>query len=263
MLTCRRTKRAPSERDGYAVVLLHAFPLSSGMWKQQLDALENASIATIAPNAYGIEGSEKQESWTFAQYARDLADLLDRTGCRKATIAGLSMGGYQAFEFWRRFPERTASLVLCDTRAEADAPEAAMQRQEFINAVIQRGAGEAADRMMPNYFTPDTVHANPELVERTKALITAQSVTAITSAMKAIMGRADATALLHDISCPVLVMNGREDRLTTSDTATQIAESIPGATIELIGNAAHLSNLERPEEFNRALLDHIRQVTTA
>lgn len=261
MLTCKKTTAAQDCNHGYAVMLLHAFPVSSDMWVQQLDALEKDKTAAIAPNSYGIEGSEERASWNFREYAEELAGMLDAIGCRKATIVGLSMGGYQALPFYRLFPERTASLVLCDTRAEADAADAAIQRQEFIDAVERGGPEEAVKRMIPNYFTPETHNGNPQLVKRAETMIAAQSVTAITSAMKAIMSREDSRALLPQISCPVLVLNGLEDRLTTPETAEGIAAGIPGAAIELIENAAHLSNMEQPDRFNRALLDHIRQVT--
>ncbi|MBM3163301.1 MAG: alpha/beta fold hydrolase [Chlorobi bacterium] len=260
MLTSRTTGIAPEDNEGHAVLLLHAFPVSSGMWEPQLGALAEAGIAAIAPNAYGIEGSEEKTAWTFEGYARELALLLDGIGCRKASVVGLSMGGYQAFAFYRLFPEHTASLVLCDTRAEADVPEAAKQRQEFIEAVENRGPAEAAGRMMPNYFTPETFSANPALARQTEAMITGQSVTAITAAMKAIMQREDSSRLLPAITCPVLVLNGRKDRLTNPETATAIAKSIPGAKLELIDEAGHLSNMEQPERFNRALLDHLRKV---
>jgi non-heme chloroperoxidase len=259
MLTCRTNGIAPAERGGQAVLLLHAFPVSSEMWQQQLEALEKASIPAIAPNAYGIEGSEEKKTWTFEEYARELAVLLDSLGCRKATVAGLSMGGYQAFAFYGLFPERTASLVLCDTRAEADKPEAAKQRLDFIEAVEKEGAGAAVKRMIPNYFTPETFRANPSLARQAEAMIMRQSPAAIMSAMKAIMNRRDSTPMLARIACPVLVINGLEDSLTTAETARSIAGSIPGAELELIAGAAHLSNMEQPEKFNQALLDHVRR----
>ncbi len=262
MLTSRTTRALPPCSDLHTVLLLHAFPLSAAMWDGQLRALEEAGIAAIAPNSYGIEGSPEKTDWTFEEYARDISAMLDESGCTKVTVAGLSMGGYQAFAFYRLYPERTASLVLCDTRAEADAPEAARQRQEFIEAVETGGPGEAVRRMMPNYFAPATYTSDPSLVDRAAAMITRQSPAAITSAMKAIMKRADATAMLPDISCPVLVLNGSEDRLTTPETARAIAAGIPGARLELIGDAGHLSNMERPGAFNRALIDHIVRLGT-
>ncbi|MGB0131959.1 alpha/beta fold hydrolase [Chlorobium sp.] len=262
MLTCRTTKNPQSRRGLHTVVLLHAFPLSAAMWDAQLMALEEAGIAAIAPNAYGIEGSPEKTDWTFEEYARDISAMLDEAGCGKVTVAGLSMGGYQAFAFYRLYPERTASLVLCDTRAEADAPEAARQRQEFIEAVETKGPGEAVKRMMPNYFSPATYTADPSLVERAAAMITCQSPAAITSAMKAIMKRADSTALLSGITCPVLVLNGSEDRLTTPETARSIAEGIAGSRLEMIADAGHLANMEKPEAFNHALLEHIGRLGT-
>jgi non-heme chloroperoxidase len=262
MLTCRTTGDLQAGCALHAVLLLHAFPLSAAMWDEQLRALEEAGISAIAPNAYGIEGSPEKTDWTFEEYARDISAMLDEKGCTKVTVAGLSMGGYQAFAFYRLYPERTASLVLCDTRAEADAPEAARSRQEFIEAVETGGPGEAVRRMMPNYFASATYTSDPSLVDRAAAMITRQSPVAITSAMKAIMKRADASALLPDIACPVLVLNGSEDRLTTPETARAIAAGVPGSRLELIEDAGHLSNMERPEAFNRALIDHIGRLGT-
>ena len=261
MLTSRTNGISPAEHDGQAVLLLHAFPVSSEMWQQQLDALEKASVPAIAPNAYGIEGSEEKKDWTFEEYARELAVLLDNFGCRKATVAGLSMGGYQAFAFYALFPERTASLVLCDTRAEADTPEAAKQRRDFIEAVEKEGAATAVRKMIPNYFTPETFRVNPSLARQAEGMIMRQSPGAIISAMKAIMNRRDSTPMLARIACPVLVINGLEDSLTTVETARNIAGSIRGAELELIAGAAHLSNMEQPEKFSVALLDHIRRTT--
>lgn len=257
MLTSLKNAIAPSDNDGHAVVLLHAFPLSADMWRFQIDALEEAGVAAIAPNAYGIEGSEGKKVWGFEEYAHELATLLDTYGCMKAAVAGLSMGGYQAFALYRLFPQRIHSLVLCDTRAEADDPEAVRSREAFIEAVEKNGATEAASRMMPNYFTPQTRKSNPSLVQQAERMIIRQSPETITSAMRAIMNRTDSTAMLKTISCPVLVLNGSEDCLTTAETARSIAESVSGAALQLIPGAAHLANMEQPKLFSRALLDHL------
>ena len=260
MLTYFRADPAGCGTKSHAVLLLHAFPLSAAMWQLQIEPLVHKGMTVIAPNAYGIEGSEAKESWTFTDYAHELALLLESLDIEKATIVGLSMGGYQAFEFYRVYPEKTASLVLCDTRAEGDTPEARLAREEFIGAIETGGSQEAIRRMIPNYFTPATYTTRTGLVAQAESMIRAQPAGVITAAMRAIMMRSDATSLLATISCPVLVLNGAEDKLTTPETARSISSRISGSQLHLIADAGHISNMEQPEVFNLALLDHIEQV---
>ncbi|NTU57366.1 MAG: alpha/beta fold hydrolase [Chlorobiaceae bacterium] len=246
--------------DAGNVVLLHAFPVSGAMWEPQVPALLQAGFGVIAPHVYGFDGSPMRIDWNMADYAHALARLLDSLGVEKATIAGLSMGGYQAFAFYRLFPERTASIVLCDTRANADAPEAYAQRMEFCRAVEANGPKEAADRMVPNFFAARTYDSNPGLVAKTREMITRQPAEAISDAMKAIAGRADATGLLPEIKCPVLILNGAEDRVTTPETAASMHSLVPGSKLEILPDAGHLSNLEQPDLFNRLLLEHLKSI---
>ncbi|MEI8185176.1 MAG: alpha/beta hydrolase [Chlorobiaceae bacterium] len=206
MLTYISANTASSGINNHVVLLLHAFPLSAAMWQPQIAALAEKGFTVIAPNAYGIDGSEEKECWTFTEYAHELSKLLESLGIKKATIAGLSMGGYQAFEFYRLYPDKTASLVLCDTRAEGDAPEARTTREEFIFAVKTGGAEEAIRRMIPNYFTTETYAKRPELVAQTEDIIRKQPANVITGAMRAIMMRSDASTLLASIQCPVVVI---------------------------------------------------------
>jgi len=242
------------------VLLLHAFPLSAAMWRPQLEALGSAGYAVVAPNAYGIAGSGEREGWSFTDYAHELATLLETLNIERATVVGLSMGGYQAFEFYRLYPGKTASLVLCDTRAEADAPAARSVREEFIGAVEAGGAEEAARRMIPNYFTAESSISKPELIAEVAAMIHEQSATVINAAMRAIMKRRDATPLLASIHCPVLILNGKEDKLTTPETAESMHTLTAGSQLLMLGGAAHISNMEQPQAFNSALLAHLEEV---
>ena len=246
--------------DKHAIVFLHAFPLAAAMWQPQLETFGKAGYAVIAPNAFGIAGSEEKDGWTFTDYAHALAGLLESLQVERATVVGLSMGGYQAFEFYRLYPGKTASLVLCDTRAEADAPAARSVREEFICAVETGGAEEAAGRMIPNYFTAETYTLRPELVAEAMTMIQEQPARIINQAMRAIMMRSDSTPFLASIRCPVLVLNGKDDRLTTPETAESMHALIAGSELRLLANAGHISNMEQPEAFSSALLAHIEAI---
>ncbi len=246
-----------SRGDQGTVLLLHAFPVSAAMWKPQIEFLEAAGYGVVAPHVFGFEGSPARLGWSMDEYAAELAALLDARGIDKVTVAGLSMGGYQAFAFWRLYPARTASIVLCDTRANADAPEAYALRMEFRKAIEEHGAPEAANRMVPNFFSSQ---AGAELADTARKIIERQSASAISEAMRAIAERPDSTGLLGHISCPVLILNGDADVVTTPETAAAMQAQIPGSKLEIIPEAGHLSNLEQPARFNSLLLEHLKSL---
>ena len=246
--------------DAGTVVLLHAFPLSAAMWEPQIAPLEAAGYRVVAPHVYGFDGSPSRPGWSMEDYAGDLAALLDSLGCGKVTIVGLSMGGYQAFAFRKLFPERTASIVLCDTRANADAPEALSHRMEFRKAVEANGSAEAASRMVPNFFASGTYTARPDLVSQVSDIILRQPASDISEAMRAIAERPDSIRLLPTITCPVLIMNGETDTVTPVVTASEMHAVIPGSKLELLPEAGHLSNLEQPDLFNRHLIGHLKSL---
>lgn len=242
------------------VILLHAFPVSAQMWEPQLAPLAESGYRVIAPWVYGFETTPSRPGWSMEDYAHDLARLIETLGWANATIVGLSMGGYQAMAFYRLYPELTASLVFCDTRANADSPETRAARGEFRKAVMAQGAAEAAVRMVPNFFSKETVASNQSLVSKTWDSIVRQTPNDISEAMRAIAERGDSTELLPDITCPTLIINGTEDIVTTPETAAAMHALIPGSRLELITGAAHLSNLDQPTQFNRILLDHLQSL---
>ncbi|MGC8775380.1 MAG: alpha/beta fold hydrolase [Chlorobaculum sp.] len=246
--------------DADNVLLLHAFPVSSQMWEPQLAPLAESGYRVIAPAVYGFESTPSRPGWSMDDYAHDLARLVEALGWKSATIVGLSMGGYQAMAFYRLYPELTKSLVLCDTRANADTPQAFSVRQEFRKAVMEKGSEEAAARMVPNFFAKETYASNQQLVEKTRKSIVRQTPEDISEAMRAIAEREDSTEMLTEITCPTLIMNGMEDTATPPEIAATMHALIPGSKLELIPSAGHLSNLDQPAMFNGILLEHLRNL---
>ncbi|HHE32729.1 MAG TPA: alpha/beta fold hydrolase [Chlorobaculum parvum] len=246
--------------DAGNVLLLHAFPVSADMWEQQLAPLAESGYRVIAPYVYGFDSSPSRPGWSMDDYAHSLARLIRALDWESATVVGLSMGGYQAMAFYRLYPELIDSLVLCDTRANADAPETLAARQEFRDEVMAKGSAEAAERMVPNFFATATYESNEPLVEKTRQSILRQTPEAISEAMRAIAEREDSTELLNEVTCPTLIINGMDDKVTPPETAAEMHALIPGSKLELIPDAGHLSNLEQPAMFNGILLEHLRRL---
>jgi pimeloyl-ACP methyl ester carboxylesterase len=111
--------------EGTPVLLVHGFPLNLTMWQPQIDALGDRwrLIAPDLKGAGGSEGPDEPSQYTVDSYADELKGLLDELGIDRVVLVGLSMGGYVAFAFLRKYADRVSALVLADTRAEADPPE--------------------------------------------------------------------------------------------------------------------------------------------
>ncbi len=245
----------------HAVLLLHAFPLSSEMWAPQLSMLEAEGISAIAPDVFGVEASPPKENWTFGDYIEEIASLLSSLRIEGVNVVGLSMGGYQAFELWRMFPQKVRSMVLCDTRAEQDNEDALANRRDFITAVREKGPEEAVARMLPNVFGPETYATRTAAVDSFKQIAMLQSGAVIAAAMQAIASRVDSVESLETITCPVTFITGMEDKLTPPPLAESMHRKVTGSTLHLIPEAGHLSNMELPERFNALLLEHLRHAT--
>lgn len=241
---------------GLPVVLLHAFPLNRSMWEPQIAALFG-ECRCIVPDLRGFGDSPQGGPYTMDRYADDVAALLDALQIEQAVVAGLSMGGYVAFALLRRHRKRIRALVLSDTRATADTPEAAQKRLDLIEVARTQGVDAVADRQLSGLVGKSTREKQPDLVERIRSIILRSSVEGIVGALDAMRTRLDSTPLLAGIDVPTLILVGEEDAVTPAKEARAMHEAIPKSRLEVIPEAGHLSNLERPAAFNRALSDFV------
>jgi 3-oxoadipate enol-lactonase len=251
-----------AKRDSL-VVLLHAFPLSAAMWQSQLDALKHAGYPAVAPHVFGVGDSPKKQNWSMDDYADALRELISSLSFKHATLVGVSMGGYQAFAFYRKFPDMVRSLVLSDTRADSDTDAARQSRKEFIAALEKNGIDEAVSRMASKLLGETTKQTEPQLTVFITDLIRQNSSSAVIEQLKALAGRADSGDLLANISVPTLVVVGEEDVLTPPDLARTIHAGVKNSMLKIIPKAGHLPNLESPNVFNEHLLAHLETLSPA
>jgi len=162
------------------------------------------------------------------------------------------MGGYAAFAFLRKYPQRVYGLILADTRPGADTPEAQANRENVAQIAETQGTGAIADLQVPRLLSEYTRQHHPEVEIRVRQMIEAATVQGIAAASRGMARRADSTDLLVSIACPTLVIVGEQDALTPPSVAQEYAAKIPGAQLVVISNAGHLSNLEQPEAFLQA-----------
>lgn len=246
---------APGQAALRTCVLLHAFPIGANLWEPQMREVP-AGWRLLAPDLRGFGGSTEADgagTGAMSDYAEDVASLLDELQIEQAVIGGASMGGYAAMAFLHSHHDRVAGLVLANTRAGADSPEARANRRNMLALVDREGASGVARDMMPKLVGASTRETNPDMEAHLRRLIKQQSPQAIRAAIHRMMHRPDSQPLLAKTTLPALIVTGDEDELIPTDESRAMAAAITGSTLVIVPKAGHLANLEQPDAFNNAL----------
>ena len=242
--------------SGIPVAFIHGFPHNRTLWSPQLSGLLDRARC-IAPDLRGFGESSRHGPFSIDQFADDVAMLLRSLGVRRAVVVGLSMGGYVAFSLWRRHRSLVRGLVLADTRAGADSDETRSKRLALIEVARTRGSGAVADGQITGMIGKTTRAKRPGMIDEVHRMLESASVEGIVGALEAMMARVDSTATLGTIDVPTLVVVGGEDVLTPPSESEILRDAIRNSRFEVIENAGHVSNLERPAAFNHVLSEFL------
>ena len=247
---------------GRPVVLLHAFPLARIMWAPQIEALQDA-YRLIVPDLPGFGGSRGFTATpSLDRMADSVAELLDELKVgERIVLGGLSMGGYTALAFARRYAERLRGLILADTKAEADDAAGKANRDRLIAFASQNPARAVLDQMLAKLVGPETMARRPDVVEMIRQIAESQTSEGIIGALQAMRDRPDSGPSLSAIRVPALVVVGEQDALTPPTIAESLAARINGAKLVRIEGAGHLANLEKPDLFNAAVRSFLQGLT--
>jgi YbgC/YbaW family acyl-CoA thioester hydrolase len=244
--------------EGPAVLFVHGYPFDRSIWSHQVAALDG--YRRIAPDLRGMGGSDAPDlGYSMAIYAADLAALLDVLGVEEVVLCGLSMGGYIAFEFLRRWRRRVRGLVLMDTRAEADTADGRKARDASSALARDKGAEAVTEALLPKVLGRSTRTGASLTVERVRGMMSSTPVPGLVGALAAMRDRPDSTPLLAELAgLPTLILVGEEDELTPPEVARAMADRIPGARLVTVPASGHLPPVERPVETTRALQEFLR-----
>ncbi|HXY51829.1 MAG TPA: alpha/beta fold hydrolase [Terriglobales bacterium] len=238
---------------GPPVVLLHAFPAHHALWLPAARAL-TARYRAILPDLRGHgESAIGEGPATMEKHALDVACVLDDAGVGRALFAGVSIGGYVLFEFWRRFRERVAGLAIVDSRAQADTPEGRANRLKAAADVMEHGPEEFLQAQIPKLLGRTTMETRPDLVEGARQMMQKMSPQAIAQVQQGMAERPDSIPTLKTIHVPTLILIGEEDTLTTTADGDLMRQHLPNCELKVISRAGHYSPWEQPEEVGRLI----------
>jgi 3-oxoadipate enol-lactonase len=239
--------------SGPLVVFLHGIGGNRSNWEGQLDYF-GSRFCAVAWDGRGYGASDDPpQPLVFGDYAADLARLLDHLNAARAHLVGLSMGGMILQDFYARYPDRVATLALVDTSAGFGNTSEEMRRDFLARRLDPLERGHTPADIAP--AVTDVLiakQASAAVRVRVQASIAALRVEPYKQALRAIV-TTDFRAVLPRINVPTLVLVGEEDIVTPPELSDFLAQHIPGASLVKIAGAGHLTNLEKPAEFNTVL----------
>jgi 3-oxoadipate enol-lactonase len=238
------------------LALIHSLALDQHVWQPVAERLAaDVDILTYDCRGHGSSG-RPPGPYSLAQFADDLADLLDTVGWRTAAVAGASMGGSVAQAFATAHTERVLALGLVDTTAwyGPDAPQRWAERAEQAQA---RGLASLVDFQVTRWFSDEFREQHPEVVERNTRVFVANDIACYVATCH-MLGAFDLRRAVAQLQVPTAVIVGEQDYATPVEMARALHQAIAGSSLHVLPATRHLSPLEQPDSIAhllRALVD--------
>ncbi len=235
------------------LIFIHGFPLNKFLWNKQVEALkDNYRVIAYDIREHGDSEAGNVE-FSIELFVNDLICFMDVLKIEKASICGLSMGGYIALNAVENHPERFDALVLSDTHCIADSSETKEKRMKSIEDIQKDGLEKYAEDSVRNFFVPESLITKADEIAAVKKMILKTSRQSLYKTIIALYVREETCNILDKIKVPVLILVGEKDKITPPGAARFMHEKIQDSTLYIVKHAGHLSNMENPEEFNNQL----------
>jgi pimeloyl-ACP methyl ester carboxylesterase len=242
--------------QGPPMVLVHGAGDDGRAWQPQLAALSDEFTVVAWDEPGAGRSSDPPPDFTLADYASCLATLIESLALGPAHLAGISWGGTVVQELYRHRPGLAATLILADTYAgwKGSLPESEVRARVAGVREMLAAPAEHFDPTPPGLFAGDPPAEFLPLLGEMAAGVRLERL----EAQLSLMADADQRDLLPRIAVPTLLVWGELDMRSPLSVAHQFEQAIPESELVVIPGAGHISNLERPEEFNAAVREFCR-----
>ncbi len=245
--------------DKEPLIFVHAFPLSSKMWKKQVEYFQNKyHVFTYDIRGLG-ESKVSDYQYMMETFVNDFFSVIDNLGLGTISACGLSMGGYIILRALTKNPERFRAVILSDTKAEADDNDALINRSQSIIQIKNNGRGDFLKNFIKKLITEESFE-NQEIYNFLNNIMQEQSPEGICGAQIAIATRIDTLEKLKNINVPALIMVGEKDILIPIKYAYNMNKNLRNSDVIIVPGAAHLPNIENPEFFNNAIFTFLNKL---
>jgi 3-oxoadipate enol-lactonase len=248
---------------GPPLVLVHGFPFNHAMWQAQIGEFSKTH-RVLAPDLRGFgESTVTAGSVSLEDFADDIQGLLLAAVVNEPIIfCGLSMGGYVGWQFFRKYRAQLRAMILCDTRAVGDTPEAAEGRRKLADKVTTEGTQAVLEAMLPRLVSPQTVERRPQALAELRSIVLRNNPGGVAAALRGLATRPDCTSLLSTVDVPALLICGEDDAISSPAEMKAMAAAIPGAHYVEVPEAGHMTAMENPQAFNAAVSQFLRRLAT-
>src|SRR5687767_1120600 len=242
------------------IIFIHGFPFNKSMWNVQMDTLKD-NYRVIAYDIRGHGNSDAGiDNFFIELFVNDLLRLMEALGIEKSILCGLSLGGYIALNAVLKYPDRFDGLILNDTQCIADTPEIKENRCIAIIRIKEKGVELYADEIIKNLVAPESFTKKKNIVATVREMIISTTKHSLYNTLHALADRKETCSRLQEINIPVLIMVGKEDKITPIAAGQLMHEKILNSMLKIIQHAGHLSNLENPTAFNTHLVKFLELV---
>ncbi len=247
-------------KNNHPIIFVHGFPYDHSMWDNQIEALKDNYYCV----SYDIRGLGESYigdgQYTMEAFVWDLYSIIDELKLDKPTLCGLSMGGYIALRAVTKERERFGSLILCDTRSEADDNAGKLKRSNAINKINTKGVEAFVNEFVPGCFHPKIKKRNSEMYESILLECRKQNPIGVKGALFAMLSRLDTTEDLKNISVPTLVLVGKKDALTPPKVMKKLSQKISNSKFQIVPKAGHMTPLENPKFVTKSIADFLTKL---
>lgn len=245
----RLAYRVDGQEQAFPLVMVHALGMNLRMWDPQVAALrETWRLVRYDCRGHGASDVPVGD-YTLEQLGNDLIALLDTLQIERAHLCGLSLGGMVALWCAATYPQRVARVVLANTAARIGTRESWQAR---IEAVRAGGIAGIRDVLLSRFLSEAFRQQHPATVEQIGHIVGATNPLGYIGACAALR-EADLRKLARTIRLPALILAGALDESTPPSQAQELHTALAGSQLLVFDETAHLSNVERPQEFNESV----------
>ncbi|MCB0195742.1 MAG: alpha/beta fold hydrolase [Anaerolineae bacterium] len=245
--------------SGFPIIFGHSYLWDNAMWQPQIAAL-STTYRCIVPDlwSHGCSDPPPSNPYSVEELAEDMWTFAQALGLEQFAVVGLSVGGMWGAHLALDHPEAVSALVLLDTYLGSEPAETHVRYFGMLRIVEKTGIipTPLQDEIVPLFFSPITIQQDPDMVSHFKANLSsfdAAQISGIVGMGQGIFSRTSQLERLHQITAPTMIIVGADDKSRPPHEAQKMAENIPGATLEVIPDAGHISNLEQPKQVTQLL----------
>jgi 3-oxoadipate enol-lactonase len=236
------------------LVFSNSLATTIAMWDEQASALKN-KFRVLRYDQRGHGGTEAPAGrYAFDTLLADAIGLLDALSIKKAHFAGLSMGGATALGLAEKHPDRFDRIIVCDSPCQS-TPQSSQQWEERIVVAKDKNMDALVEPTIARWFPAETVAKNPPHLDKVRGMIRNTPAAGFIGCAAALAAHDYASAVAA-VKRPVLFMAGEKDGATPA-AMRKLNEKLPGSHFVELPGAGHISNMDRPAEFTRAIADFL------